>query len=524
MPTPLRDSLYTFFALACKAWLGIILCEDFPEFTSFSTWITPGSCVMRSAHFYATGRRSTIELLRSKTIIRIFPISRSDLGGFEPPENGTNIASLAAIFNIWNHGATPYYYMFRNMTRDQRVLLIVLTLINFFNYVDRQIIFPLFGSIKAEFHVTDFQLGLLGTLFMIVHSLASLPLGILADRWSRKGVIVLGVTFWSVVTFASGLAQSFRVLLGIRSLVGIGEASYAPAATAMISDNFPERMRAQVQGVFNAGMFVGGTLGVILSGIIVYYVHSWRLAFFLVAIPGFILAYAATRIKETELPIQHEGHISQIKSLLKNPAYVWMLISGTLVTFAAGAYIAWGVEFVSRYKGFSIRDTSIFLGADMMVAGILGVFLGSYLADKLQEKVAWGRSFVVGASLLCASPFMFLGLADSRIPALFFVYFFFGTALLSFYHGPATAVIHDLVPTHVRATAFAAYLLVVHLLGDGLAPAAVGFISDRHGLKVGLQFSTALVTLSGLAFIPIVNLIRKKKVILFTEENNVHAG
>src|SRR6185369_14928612 len=112
--------------------------------------------------------------------------------------------------------------MFKNLTRQQKQILLVLTFINLINYVDRQVVFPLFHNIKMEFGVSDFQLGLLGTLFMLVHSLASLPLGILADKFSRKKIIAGGVIFWSVASFAGGLSQSFKTLLGIRSVVGIG--------------------------------------------------------------------------------------------------------------------------------------------------------------------------------------------------------------------------------------------------------------------------------------------------------------
>src|SRR3989344_3434248 len=183
------------------------------------------------------------------------------------------------------------------LTKEQKTILIVLTLINFFNYVDRQLIFPLFDSIKQEFGVSDFQLGLLGTLFMLVHSLASVPLGMLADRYSRKTVIAIGVGFWSAVTFFSGLVTSFRQLVFLRSLVGIGEASYAPAATAIISDTFPAGFRARAQGIYNIGMFTGGTLGAMLAGTLIFYFHSWRAVFFIVAVPGLVLAYAATRVE-----------------------------------------------------------------------------------------------------------------------------------------------------------------------------------------------------------------------------------
>ena len=385
-------------------------------------------------------------------------------------------------------------------------MLLILALINFLNYVDRQIIFPMFPVIKASFHVSDFQLGLLGTAFMLVHSLTTLPLGILADRYSRPKIISSGVLFWSVASFASGLSQSFGMLLGIRSLVGIGEASYAPAATAMISDNFPAADRSRAQGVFNIGMFAGGTIGAMLGGVIAYYFTNWRIAFFIVSVPGIVLAFFSLHLRDTaRLPHAHGfekiGNWVRIKNLLKRGAYVWLLIGATLSTFATGAFISWGVVFVVRYKGYNLRDASLILGLSLLVAGILGVYLGSVIADALQKRFASGRAITVALSLIIAGPCMFLGLENSISRFGFLFFFFLGTMFLSFYHGPATAVIHDAVPKSMRATSFALYLLVVHLLGDTFAPAIIGKISDIYSLKAGLEGSTVLVFFGGLMFL-----------------------
>jgi MFS family permease len=393
----------------------------------------------------------------------------------------------------------------KNLSREQKTILIVLSLVNFFNYVDRQVIFPLFDHIKREFLVSDFQLGLLGTVFMLVHSLASVPLGLLADKSARKNIIAVGVFFWSIATFASGIAASFKQLLGIRSLVGIGEAAYAPAATAMISDNLPEESRAQAQGVFNAGMFIGGTIGAMLGGVVAFYFNNWRLAFFLVSIPGIILAYLSSKLKD--IRVLHNKEQINPMSLLKNRPFIWVIISGTLTTFATGAFISWGIEFVMRYKGYNLKDASLILGATMMLAGVLGVVVGSYLADHFQERFSAGRSLVIAASLMTAAPFMYLGVHGTGNSHWFLIFLFLGTVFLSFYHGPSTAVIHDVVPQNLRATAFAVYLLVIHLLGDTLAPAVVGKVSDIYNLKIALEWSTFLVFLSGVCFLAVVKIL-----------------
>lgn len=396
--------------------------------------------------------------------------------------------------------------MFRSFSREQKWLLAVLTAINMFNYLDRQVIFPLFGHIKEEFALTDFDLGLLGTAFLLVHSLAILPMGMLADRFPRNKIIGVSVAFWSVVTFTTGLVSSFRGMLAARSLVGIGEAGYSPAAVAMLSDHFPDEVNGRVQGVFNIGMLIGGTLGAIIGGVVAYYLNDWRLAFVIVALPGIVLSVLAFFIKDTVHRV-HDIDVS-IFSLAKNKAFMWITLSGTLVSFASGAFITWGIEFITRYKGYNLRDAGLILGFGMMAASVLGVLVGSWAADALQKKYIWGRSIVVTLSLMIATPLMIAGLyAEGSV--YFLSYFFFGTAFLSVYLGPVTAVLHDVVPTHVRASAFGAYVLIVNLLGQTFAPAVVGIISDAYGLRAGLGFAALFVLFAGFAFMPVNGLVRK---------------
>lgn len=399
--------------------------------------------------------------------------------------------------------------MFKNMTKDQKRILLVLTLINLINYLDRQVVFPLFGHLKIEFGLSDFHLGILSTVFLLVHSLAALPLGLIADKVSRKFVIGAGVGLWSIASFASGLVGSFKGLLFTRSIVGIGEASYAPAAVAMITDNFPEEQNARVQGVFNIGMLVGGTLGAIIGALVAFYFNNWRLAFFIASLPGFVLVYFVLKLKDTRI-IHNEPKVP-FTSLIKNKAYIWVIVSGTLVSFAVGGFITWGVEFISRYKDYNLRDAGLILGFGMMISSTIGVVVGSYAADYLHKKYSWGRSSVVAFSLLISAPLMYLGLVvTGKIAFLFF--FFTGAVFLAVYLGPVTAVIHDIVPKQFRAGAFGFYVFFIHLVGETFSPAVIGHISDISNLRTGLVFATLFVFLSGLTFIPVVFLTRKNDI------------
>ena len=194
---------------------------------------------------------------------------------------------------------------------------------------------------------------------------------------------------------------------------------------------------------------------------------------------------------------------------MRNKAFVWILVSGTLISFASGAFITWGIEFISRYKDYNIRDASLVLGVGMMISSVIGVLIGSYLADWLHKKYAWGRSIVVAVSLMISAPLMYFGLADTN-KLLFLVFFFSGAIFLSVYLGPVTAVLHDIVPKQFRASAFALYVLFIHLIGEAFSPAIIGQISDRYSLRTGLEIATLFVFLAGLAFIPVVTSIAKK--------------
>ncbi len=379
-------------------------------------------------------------------------------------------------------------------------ILLVITAMNFINYVDRQCIVPLLGPIKAEFHVTDFQLGLLGTVFMIVHSLAIIPFGIWTDHWNRTRIVSIGAFFWSLATLASGLAGSFRALLGARAAVGIGESAYTPAAASMISDAFPQEERARVQSYYNAGMFAGGTLGMALAG----YIGSrlgWRMAFYLVALPGILLALYSWRTpdppRRTTASLDVLG---SLRVLWKITAYHWVLIGGVLVIFSSGAFIFWGIEFAIRYYGMTQTHAAVLLASTILVAGLLGVLSGGWVADWLQKRWICGRVVTIGAAFLLAVPFLVMALYAPGRGSLM-VMLFIASYFLCVYHGPATAVIHDITPDTMHGRSYALYIFMTHMIGDVAAPAVVGRIADVAGLRQGLLLAAGTNLAGGVAFL-----------------------
>lgn len=389
-------------------------------------------------------------------------------------------------------------------------ILLVLTLIEFINYFDRQVIFPLFSFLKADFNLTDFELGLIGTVFMIVHATGSVPLGILADKWVRKNIIAMGVAVWSAATFVTGLVQNFTQLLITRGAVGIGEASYAPAATSLIADNFPVEKRARASSIFHLGMFLGGTAGMILAGLIGSSL-GWRMCFFLVAIPGLILAFTALKIKEKkhDYRITDEVNKRTILQLFKTPAYIMTLLSGIMLTFTSSAIIAWMTQFFIRFHNYSVDQASLTIGLTVIIGGPLGIYSGGYFSDLIYNKYKKPRSLAMAFAFLAATPLMFITLTTTN-ETLMLVTLVMATYLMTWYYGPMVALIQDIVPGALKATAFAFYLFVVHLIGSTPAPALIGKVSDASNLQTALYLVVLTNFLGGIMLLLTSSLIMKK--------------
>jgi MFS transporter, Spinster family, sphingosine-1-phosphate transporter len=383
--------------------------------------------------------------------------------------------------------------------------LYILMLINFVNYVDRQIIFSLFPAIRHEFSLSYVQLSYLATAFTVVLSLGSFPLGMLADRVSRRAVISAAVLFWSGATFFSGMAGSFRSLVAARGLVGVGEAAYNPAGAAVISASFPGEMRARVQGSFDIGMFIGGATGIALGGIIVQS-FGWRPAFFLVGVPGVILGLSSLRLPETQGSSTKDG--MPMRELLRVPAFLALLVSGWFCSFAGYAYVAWGPDLVQEYKGFTAREASLALALSIVVGGTSGIAVGAYLSDLFAKVRDWGRVAIIPVGFVLGAPAIFLAL-HSTSKFSFILFFGLGAFFLSWYHGPLTATIHDLVPPRGHATALGFYNLFVNLFAMALAPLLIGKVADRYNLITALHIPIAAQLIGAAFLLVVIQLIRR---------------
>jgi MFS family permease len=384
-------------------------------------------------------------------------------------------------------------------------LLAILALINFVNFAYRLVIPPLVPLLRVEFSLSSTQLSLLQGSLQIVLALATIPFALLGDRVSRTHLITYGMVFCSLVMIITGMAHTFMLLLVARALVGVGEAAYAPSAQSMISGAFTEERRAGAQAIFACGMLGGATFGLAAGGLIGQ-AMGWRPAFYILGIPGIIIALLALGLREPSRGPRSD--LVPLSHLLAVPAFLALILSGVLITFTSVAIIFWGPEFVKEWKDFTQAEAGVSLGVTVLVASLLGVLAGGFVADWLQKRYHYGRILTVALAFFAATPFTLWGLYTEEkrmvIVALFIAAFF-----MSWYHGPITAVIHDMMPRRAHSTSVGIYMFVTQLIGGVLGPFVVGQIDDRSTLFRGLQVAVGVMVAGACSLFLVIYFIRR---------------
>jgi MFS transporter, Spinster family, sphingosine-1-phosphate transporter len=377
--------------------------------------------------------------------------------------------------------------------------LTVLTLLNLLNYIDRFIFSALIPNIKEELHFTDQQFGLLGGAFTIVYTLLSPIYGYLADRRARVGLISSGIAIWSFATAGAGFAQSFTQMLVARAAVGIGEASYATISPGFLSDYFARHRRGVVLGVFFTAIPVGQALGYILAGVLGQpELLGWRRTFFVVGLPGLLMALAAHFLREpqrgsfdeatttepTTLEQSTKGHrvvekrsvLAGYAALLHNYHYLMATLGYAAITFALGALSFWGIELLVSNKGLSKEAANVQLGIYVTLGGVVGTLAGGWIGDQLLRRYRSGYFLLCGVSSVLAITPLLIVLITMQQKVLFPTVFI-AVFLLFLGNGPINAIIVNSVPSDLRSTAIATTTLAIHFLGDALSQPLIGTIS-----------------------------------------------
>jgi predicted MFS family arabinose efflux permease len=368
--------------------------------------------------------------------------------------------------------------------KNARFALAILFGVNLMNFFDRQIAGALGEPIRVEFGLNDMQLGLLSTVFTLVYAAVGVPLGRLTDNWSRTRLVAIGVTFWSVLTAASGLAWNYTSFLLTRIGVGIGEASCAPASQSLIGDLYPPERRARAMASFMLGLPFGLFAAYMLSGVIGQ-AWGWRAAFFVACLPGLILAALALLIREPPrggvesrtslaLPVSPYRTVMRIKTLW------WIVLSGLLYNFNSYAVNVFQTPFLQRFHELGLKDANTISAVSLGLTGAIGLLLGGWLGDRMRTTRPNGRVLVGAFALLFAAPCVFLALQQPKGDVVTFAILMGASSALSFaYYSTVYSAIQDVVAPNLRGTAVSLYFFAMYVLGASFGSTIMGALSDH---------------------------------------------
>jgi len=414
--------------------------------------------------------------------------------------------------------------------RNATVVFWLMFAINAVNYLDRLIVVAVGPALKADFNLLDSQIGILSSAFILVYAVAALPCGLLADRFSRTRVITFGVSLWSLMSAATAFVRSFPPLFFTRAMVGVGEASYYPAGSALLGAYYPLKKRARIMSGWQSGQLFGMVLAfaivALLDSIIDPAREPWRLAFFITGVPGLILALFIWFVKDQpdvsvesgeELEAAEAGSVGDAHgaalslsggfgAMLQSVGTVlrirtiWVVVAlQALMFIVVTPAITFLPIYVHSANGpFHLKSntTALAAGAIIVVGGVSGILLGGVLADKMSARFRGGRVLAVSLGFALAIPFYALALLTSSLP-VFILFGIVAVMALNLPVGPLVAALTDATPPLLRATAFAVALSLAHLLGDVWAPYLVGGIST--GLHEHANLALLIVGLPCLA-------------------------
>ncbi len=384
------------------------------------------------------------------------------------------------------------------------IAFLLLTALNFVNYIDRYILPGVQEQVKKEFSVTDSQIGSITFWFFLTYMLSAPLTGWLGDHFKRKPLIVICALAISLVNLLTGTVHQFDSLLFRHAILGIGEASFGIYAPVLLSDYYPEEQRNRVLTLFYTAIPVGAAIGYLL-GELIGSKYGWRMPFYVSAVPGMIIALLILLLlKEPKKGASEEGlqpatnaeptekvsSFRLIAHLGVNPRYMYATLGMAMTVFSLGGISAWMPSFLER-NGMSPASIGIIFGAIVAGGGLGGTAIGGWIAQRwlktnhraLYLVSAWSAALTVPPALLC-----FFGPKATMLPALAFAMFFImmGT-------GPLNAAIINSVPASIRSSALAIEMLLIHLFGDTPSPKIIGMISDRTNLAFGL--GVTLVTM-----------------------------
>jgi MFS transporter, Spinster family, sphingosine-1-phosphate transporter len=391
------------------------------------------------------------------------------------------------------------------------IALALLTALNLLNYIDRNVLFAVQPLIQLEFKINKTQVGYLTSAFLLCYMLSAPFTGPLARKYSRRRIIALGAALWSGLTLLTAFTNNYSELLIRHTLVGVGEAIFSTIAPTFVADLFPESKRGRILGIFYLAIPVGSAAGYLLGGTLGP-VHGWRFPFYIAAAPGFMLALATWFIPEPEtgrFDTPPPPNRDTLKGLTANPAFWCATLGMAMMTFSLGGLQVWMPSFLSQERGYSLASANTIFGIIIVVDGILAALIGGWLGDYLLPRMKGAYYFVSAIGMALGVPAMILALFSHgrlMIPAICVSAFFL---LLNM--SPLNAALINSVGAHIRATALALNIWVIHILGDVPSPTMMGYIADRSSLEKSFILPVIAMVLSsiilffGMRYAPVVN-------------------
>lgn len=391
--------------------------------------------------------------------------------------------------------------------RRAPTILIALALTNLVAYAMRNELFSVYPDLRARFDLRDAKLGLLTTIFLLPHALATLPFGWAGDRFDRRRVIAGGMILASIASALGGLASSVVTFSISRGFVGLGTAAVVPVANSILGQLYEGPAKASRMAIFNLGLLFGGAAGFLAGEML-----GFPGVVYALAVPGILLAVVILALPAPRHPGQLpgsrprqrgnfgsllRGFIGEARQLLRIRTLRWLMLSTTTMAFAAGGYTSWLVDFLERDKGMSPKRATNLLIITMFGA-VAGILVGGRLADRLRKKMPAGRLVVIAIGMVCTIPAAVLALEVPAGPVLYAA----GIAtmfFISWYHAPMAVSVDDLAPPERAVAAQGLVIFTMHLIGTAPSSWVVGLVSQNTSLYTAMWIPTGALVIASLA-------------------------
>lgn len=399
--------------------------------------------------------------------------------------------------------------------RTRRVALLLLTALSALNHLDRQLISIVLEPVRAEFDLSDIQLGLLsGFAFAALYTTLGIPASLWVVRHSRVGLVSVSALVWGCMTALTGTAQSFTHLLVARIGVGIGEAGFLPASHAIVSALYQTGKRATALAIMSAGVNLGIFLAFLFGGIVAQF-YGWRTAFLvsgcLTVATALVLRFAVAEPEgdRSGPAAALEGAVATLvattRQIFTDPVLRNVTLGALLNSMVAYGALTWLPSFLLRSHGFSLTGAGIYLALVIGIGGGLGTWLGGYFSDRLGARdIRWSLWFVALAYLATKPLVIGFFLVDGAVLAL--VLFLLPAATAAMFVGPSISTLHGRVSPAARPVASAVFLFLTSFIGIGLSPVVVGALSQYVFASAGEEsLRYALVWLQVLGIVGVLN-------------------